>query len=291
MDYINEYMAVGDTLPEAYHEAIVCLHQHGEIHPCDDWATKQKEISMTMVVLEPLKEPMISKLFIGGPRELEQYRQEMLDGILDFEILRGNWAYTYHDRMVNYPTYNWNEHYGWDEALDDCGYELEPFNQIDFVIQELERNPSSRRAVIIVRDPSVDAFTDEPACLQHVQYFIRNGRLDCKVLFRSNDACKATFMNAFALICLQKRIADRLGVEVGTYTHRANSFHAYEQDFEMLTGYWARIDGAYADGDIYEVAADYKGDWAEMMSEYKPVIAEVVECLRDSVSYMAGTGR
>lgn len=277
MDYINEYMAVGDTLPEAYHEAIVCLHQHGEIHPCDDWATKQKEISMTMVVLEPLKEPMISKLFIGGPRELEQYRQEILDGILDFEIFRGNWVYTYHNRMVNYP-------------IDKGGY-INYLNQIEFVIEELKRNPSSRRAVIMVRDPSVDAFTDEPACLQHVQYFIRNGRLDCKVLFRSNDACKATFMNAFALICLQKRIADRLEVEVGTYTHRANSFHAYEQDFEMLTGYWARIDGAYADGDIYEVAADYKGDWAEMMSEYKPVIAEVVECLRDSVSYMAGTGR
>ena len=49
---------------------------------------------------EPLKEPMISKLFIGGSKELEQYRQEILDGILDFEIERGNWAYTYHSRMA-----------------------------------------------------------------------------------------------------------------------------------------------------------------------------------------------
>ena len=102
---------------------------------------------MTMVVTEPLAEPLISKLFIGGPRELEQYRQEMLDGILDFEVERGNWAYTYHQRMEK---------------------------QFPFIVSELQRNPSSRRAVIVVRDWEVDAESDDPACLQHIQYFIRD---------------------------------------------------------------------------------------------------------------------
>ena len=256
-----EVMATGRSLPEAYHEALRNLEYFGEIADCADWNTTQKEVSMTMVVANPLAEPMISKCFIGGPRELEQYRQELLDGILDFEIERGNWTYTYHDRMVNYPI----EH--------DGG---RSFDQVKFVIEELKRNPSSRRAVIVVRNPSVDAFSEDPACLQHIQYFIRDGKLHCKVLFRSNDACKATYMNAFGLIMLQKRIADSLGVEVGTYTHRASSFHCYEKDFDMLKGYCKMI----AEKDLEDCTYYYEDEWEELMDEYKDDIDETVKELR-----------
>lgn len=258
-----ECFNVATTLPDAYHDALQDLAFYGEETDCADWNTKQKECAMTMVVTHPLEEPMISKLFIGGPKELEQYRQEMLDGILDFEIEKGNWKYTYHDRMVNYPT----------EAVDNCIPTFH-FNQIDFVINELKRNPSSRRAVIQVRNPSIDAFSDDPACLQHIQYLIRNNKLECKVLFRSNDACKATFMNAFALICLQERIANELGVEVGSYTHRANSFHCYKQDYDMLNGYVNRIKNAQS---LDDICFDYKDNWKDIMEMYKDEITEQVE--------------
>ena len=81
---MTEYFVLGDTLPEAYHHALHMLWAGGRIVPCPDYKTGQKEISITMKVKNPLKEPMISRLMIGGPRELEQYRQEILDGILDF---------------------------------------------------------------------------------------------------------------------------------------------------------------------------------------------------------------
>lgn len=245
---MREMIVYGYTLPEAYHKALGNLNYCGEYVPCPDYNTTQKEVSMTMVVRYPLEEPMISRLFIGGYHELEQYRQEMLDGILDFEIDKGNWSYTYHDRI---------------------GY------QEQFVIDELKRNPYSRRAVIDVRRLS-DMKTDDPACLQHIQYFIRDDKLHCKVLFRSNDACKATFMNAFALIMLQKRIADELGVEVGTYTHRANSFHCYEKDLPLLDGYVERI----LEGK--NLTYDYVGEWDELMAEAKADIAEKVERLKNN---------
>lgn len=241
-----ELKVTGATLPAAYHQALKQLSFAGELASCPDWHTTQLECSMTMVVYSPLKEPMISKCFIGGPRELEQYRQEMLDGILDWEVERGKWAYTYHQRMAE---------------------------QIPFVISELRRNPWSRRAVIDIRDWRKDTAGDDPACLQHIQYFIRDGLLDCCVLFRSNDACKAAFMNAFALIMLQKRVADELGVQVGSYTHRANSFHVYERDLPLLEGYLARIDAG-------DAAYNYAGDWDELMAEARPDIAAMVEELR-----------
>jgi len=241
-----ELFVIGETLPEAYHRALEALHANYEEMPCPDYNTRQKEATVTFVAEDPLKEPMISKLFIGDPRSLEQYRQEMLDGILDFEVQRGNWEYTYHQRMEN---------------------------QVPWVIDELKRNPDSRRAVIVIREES-DLSSDSPACLQHIHFMIRGGALHCKVLLRSNDATKATFMNAFALVMLQKRIADELGVIVGSYAHRANSFHVYERDYAMFDGYIRRIKSDD------ELAYYYEGDWDELMDEAKPEIAAMVEELK-----------
>ena len=126
-----------------------------------------------------------------------------------------------------------------------------------------------------IRTPD-DIGSDDPACLQHLQYFIRNGCLDCTVLFRSNDACKATFMNAFALIMLQKRIADALGVPVGRYVHRANSFHCYEKDFGLLDGYVYRI----KNNDLMSITYNYEDDWDELMEDEIPEIMAQVEELK-----------
>ena len=249
----KELFAFGRSLPEAYHDALKELKVCADQTPCPDWNCTQLEASMTMVVLEPLAEPRISRLFPGGPEELQQYKMEILDGILDFEIERGNWTYTYHDRIVN-----WNE----------C------FNQIQFVLDELKRNPYSRRAVIDIRNNKDDMYSGDPACLQHIQYFIRNGKLDCKVLFRSNDACKATYMNAFALICLQEQLAQKLGVEVGTYTHRANSFHCYEKDYGLLDGYVSRIESGK------DLTYYYEGDWKDDMEDYISDIFDKVADLK-----------
>lgn len=248
------------TLPQAYHDALIALWALGEDVPCPDYKTNQKEVSMTLCISHPLMEPMISKLFIGGPHELEQYRQEILFGILDFEVDKGNWDYTYHDRMVRYPIDN------------QIKFPGEPYkNQIQFVIDELTRNPDSRRAVIDIRDNSDDMYSNDPACLQHLQFFIRGNKLHLKVLFRSNDAVKAAFMNAFALIQLQKLIADKLHIEVGTYTHRANSFHVYERDYDTLKNYVDKI------AKKEEITYSYIDDWKELMEDEQESIQKKVK--------------
>ena len=248
----------------AYHESLVLLNE-SPIVPCPDWDTEQKEVSMTFVVEHPLEDDMISKLSFCDPASLEQYCQEMLDGILDFEIQRGKWVYTYHDRMTNY-------------YVDNCVKfpDTHSANQLQFIIDELKRNPYSRRAVIDIRDNSDDMYSADPACWQHAQFFIRDNKLHMKVLFRSNDACKAAFMNAFALIMLQKRVADELGVEIGTYTHRANSYHCYARDFEMLEGYVNRIKT-----EPDNITYSYWDDWEEQMSDARPGIAQKVAFLKN----------
>ena len=256
---MKEILVEAKSLPEAYHGALLALHKNGDVISCNDWGQNQKEVSLTMVAAEPLAEPMVSKLFIGGFRELQQYVMEVLDGILNFKIGEDTcWEYTYHDRMVNFPTKDGS------------------INQVEFVINELKRSSDSRRAVINIRDNSIDPFNENPACLQNMQFLVRGNKLHCKVLMRSNDATKATFMNAFAFIMLQKKIADALGVEVGTYCHRANSFHCYEKDFALLQQYVDGIDK----GNLDEVTYEYDGLFKDMMEEAIPEIEAMVENLR-----------
>jgi thymidylate synthase len=58
------------------------------------------------------------------------------------------------------------------------------------------------------------------------------------VRFRSNDAYKAAFMNIFALVQLQLKIANRVSelsgrtVNVGRYSHLADSYHLYGSYFQ-----------------------------------------------------------
>lgn len=248
---MKELFVEGKTLPEAYHKAIKALYDSGEISNCSDYNQLQKECSMTMFVEEPLSEPMISKLFIGGHSDLQQYVMEVLDGILNFKIGSG-WEYTYNSRISE---------------------------QIPFIYEELKRNPDSRRAVIDVRDWKADTShgNTSPACLQHIQYFVRDGKLHCKVLMRSNDAPEATFMNAFAFIMLQKKIAETLGYEVGTYTHRANSFHCYEKDFKLIESYMRGINGDE------EITYEYEGFYKDLMEESIPEIEKKVLQVKENM--------
>jgi len=253
---MKEIFIQAKSLPEAYHKSLLALHEQGEVLPCTDWKQMQKEVTMTFVVEEPFCEPMVSRLYIGGFQEMQQYVMEVLDGILDFKIGDGNcWEYTYHDRLVNYNG----------------------FDQVEFIVNELKRNTDTRRAVAIIRDNAVDPFNADPACLQHMQFLIRGGKLHCKVLMRSNDAAEATFMNAFAFIMLQKKIADRLGVEMGMYTHRANSYHCYEKDFKLLEQYVRGIKESPAEDITYHYADFFK----ELMEESIPAVHETVRKLKE----------
>lgn len=255
---MNDIYVIGNSLAEVYHDSLVLLKENGKIVNCPDYNTTQLECRMSFSISEnAMTEPMISKLFPAGPKELRQYELEITEGILDFEVEKGKWHYTYHQRIAD---------------------------QLNFIIDELTRNPYSRRAVIDVRDKESDMGSDNPACLQHIQYFIRDNCLDCCVLFRSNDAVKATFMNAFALIKLQKKIADKLGVHVGSYKHTANSFHCYERDFKTLDRYVDAIwDKEYMESDLpfqSNLVYRYDNDWKELMESFDEEIYQNVKELR-----------
>lgn len=118
------------------------------------------------------------------------------------------------------------------------GYVIEKqwgFNQLDLMYNILSGDPDSRRAVININTPHryVIETKDEP-CTISLQFFIRNNKLNMTTVMRSNDIWFGTPYDVIYFTTLQQILAARLGIEVGTYTHFAGSFHVYDRNLEDL---------------------------------------------------------
>ncbi|MBN2413734.1 hypothetical protein JXQ31_18790 [candidate division KSB1 bacterium] len=229
----------GNCLAEAWEKSLISVHRHG----CDikteydkPGDPPSKDSTMTIVVNDPLAEPMIHKDFPGGLEDLQEYVLEVTDGIKDHLVRDADdpddtrWEYTYHQRLAEYSVPEIKEVY----------------NQIDLLAQKLAKTPYSRRAQAITWKVWEDNFCYDPPCLQSIWCRLLQEKkggwfLNTNVRFRSNDAYKAAFMNMFALVRLQVRIAERISdlmgkeIKIGRYVHQADSYHiygAYFRDFE-----------------------------------------------------------
>ena len=221
----------GEGLAEAWERSLVAAYHEGcdiktEYDQPDD--PPSKDCSMTIVVNDPLAEPMIHMDLPGGLLDLQEYVMEVLDGIKDHLIRDPDdpddtrWEYTYHQRLFKYTL----------PHMDDI------YDQIEILAAKIAEVPYTRRAQAITWKVWEDTTCYDPACLQSVWCRLLEGDdqtwyLNTNVRFRSNDAYKAAFMNMFALVKLQERIAERIAelsdrnVQLGRYVHQADSYHIY----------------------------------------------------------------
>jgi len=245
--------ARGRSLAEAWENSLLELARGGaEVRTEYDARTESGEFAdppsldctMVMVVDDPSSEPLIHRAFPGGLEDLEEYRQEVLDGIKDHWVRDPEdpddkrWEYTYHERLVAYRVP------GRAGGID----------QLDAVVKKLAETPYSRRAQAITWQPWIDPSCDDPACLQSMWFRVlpdADGvwRLNMNVRFRSRDAFDAAFMNCFAFVHLMERMAGRIGaaadreVRLGRYVDMSDSYHiygrrrqAFEEGFLRLVG-------------------------------------------------------
>ncbi len=227
-----------DCIARGWEESLIELYRNGcdmrtQYDKADD--PPSKDSTMVLTIRNPLSEPMIHKDFPGGPLELQEYVMEVCEGIKDHLIRNPEdpddtrWEYTYHHRLF---------------AYDVPGFE--PFDQIEIMCRKLAEVPFTRRAQAITWKVWEDNDCYDPACLQNIWCRItgENGEffLNMNARFRSNDAYKAAFMNIFALVQLQKAMADRIselsgkGIKVGRYCHFADSYHIYGAYFKEFEG-------------------------------------------------------
>ena len=126
-------------------------------------------------------------------------------------------------------------------AYDAIAFNRYGFHQVAQVIDTLKRDPYSRRAVINFNVPNPGRLEtkDEIRTIALV-FELRDGKLDCTGIMRSNDVWLGTPYDVVFFTELQKHIANELGVGYGKYTHIAVSLHAYGKDIGRVREVWCR---------------------------------------------------
>jgi thymidylate synthase len=262
----------GDSIAQAWENSLIELHRKGcDLHTQYDKPDDppSKDATMIITISDPLNEPMIHRDFPGGFEDLQEYTMEVCEGIKDHLVRNAEdsgdtrWEYTYHQRLFAYEVPS-----------------FKPFDQIELLSRKLAQTSYTRRAQAITWKVWEDNDCYDPACLQSVWCRITEEAgeriLSMNVRFRSNDAYKAAFMNIFALVQLQQKIAARIGelsgqpVRLGRYCHMADSYHIYGSYFREFEG---RFLGAL-DKRTFEQRTLHYEDVREMMEEARPAILE-----------------
>ena len=160
-------------------------------------------------------------------RELEWYKSQSLN----VNDIPGETPQIW--KMVASDKGEINSNYGW------CIYSEENGYQFENVVDELIKNPYSRRANMIYTRPSMhsdynrDGMSDF-MCTNNVQYIIRNDQVHALVYMRSNDAVFG-YKNDYAW---QKHVLDEVASEIcvqaGDIHWNVSSLHIYERHFDLL---------------------------------------------------------
>lgn len=103
------------------------------------------------------------------------------------------------------------------------------------IVEILRNDPDSRRAVVpIYGKEDAGLNSKDIPCTIGFQFLIRNNKLDMIVNMRSNDIFLGFPYDTFNFTMWQEYVACKLNIEIGTYTHIANSLHFYEKDREKI---------------------------------------------------------
>lgn len=119
--------------------------------------------------------------------------------------------------------------YGYQIAKPVFGYD----NQMDYILEELQKNPSTRRAVIEMWNVDDLKHMKLPPCAHHLQFLVKNNRLNLILKQRSNDFLVANNFNVCQYALLVHMVARHCGFEVGILTHVIGDMHIYNKHMDQ----------------------------------------------------------
>lgn len=110
-------------------------------------------------------------------------------------------------------------------------------NQVDdYIIPLLKKNPTTRRAVVVLYHPVIDSkiSVKETPGLISVFFKIINNKLTLSTVIRSNDMFIGWPANIYQVYLLQKYVAEKLGLETGSITTISHSAHVFDEYTEEI---------------------------------------------------------
>ena len=120
------------------------------------------------------------------------------------------------------------------DVYEDC---LEGFDQIEWVKNEIETNPSSSRMLVSGWNPQVSTNTPKeavlPCCHVLYQFFVEDGKLSCQLYQRSGDYIIGNPINIVFYSLLTHLMAQQCDLDVGEFIITFGDVHLYSDQLEM----------------------------------------------------------
>ena len=113
-------------------------------------------------------------------------------------------------------------------------------DQVAWLIEEIKRNPDSRRLVISAWNVAdLDAMALQP-CHTMFQFHVADGKLSCQLYQRSGDIFLGVPFNIASYALLTHMVAQVCGLRVGDFVHTLGDAHLYLNHFEQAREQLAR---------------------------------------------------
>ncbi len=136
----------------------------------------------------------------------------------------------------------------WDEWADENG-DLGPvygkqwrswettdgrkIDQIANVIEQIKKNPDSRRLLVVAFNPSEVDKMALPPCHAFFQFYVADGKLSCQLYQRSADVFLGVPFNIASYALLIHMVAQVCNLKVGEFVHTLGDAHLYSNHIEQ----------------------------------------------------------
>jgi thymidylate synthase len=100
-------------------------------------------------------------------------------------------------------------------------------DQMQGVVEQIKRNPDSRRLVVSAWNPADVPRMALPPCHLLFQFYVAEGRLSCQLYQRSADVFLGVPFNISSYALLTMMVAQATGLELGDFVHTLGDAHLY----------------------------------------------------------------
>ncbi|XXQ67403.1 thymidylate synthase [Neisseriaceae bacterium B1] len=109
----------------------------------------------------------------------------------------------------------------------------ETVDQIANLIEQIKKNPDSRRLIVSAWNPAEVDDMALPPCHALFQFYVANGKLSCQLYQRSADIFLGVPFNIASYALLTMMVAQVCGLQVGEFVHTLGDAHLYSNHFDQ----------------------------------------------------------
>ena len=107
-------------------------------------------------------------------------------------------------------------------------------DQLEWLINEIRKNPTSRRLIISAWNPSEIEDMALPPCHCFMQFYVNEGKLSCQLYQRSADIFLGVPFNIASYSLFTMMIAQVCNLKPGTFVHTIGDAHIYLNHLEQV---------------------------------------------------------